>query len=92
MAYQEAGEDRSHDLYSPSASSFGMDDACLNSQNTDTKYKGCRRGNGRSPVVRVRDPVGCSWMREFTYDAVFANYTPPVQDRKSLGELQINVD
>ena len=35
VASQEAGEIRSHDLFSPSASNFDMDESCLNSQNTD---------------------------------------------------------
>ena len=50
--------------------------------------------------MRARNPVGCNWRREFAYEAVFARYTPLVQDRKAgtlgkgrcLGGLQIDLD
>ena len=34
MGYQDAGEHRSHELLSPPASKYGMDEPCLTSQTT----------------------------------------------------------
>ena len=98
MACEEAGKHRNHDLFSPSASKYGMDEPCLTSQTTvlsDARGdvdapRSCARAiplgviGGANSRIRLSSPV-----------------TPPlVQDRKAgtlgrgrcFGGLQIDVD
>ena len=97
MAYQEAGGNRSHDLFSPSASKEGMDEPCLASQTTAISEAGGDLDAPRSCAHAI--PLGVigganSRMR------LSSPVTPPlVWDRKAgtlgkgrcLGGLQIDV-
>ena len=71
MTNQQAGEHRSHDLCSPSATNSAMENACFDSKVTDQITAG---GEAEAPpVVWPHGPVGCHWRRDFTYEAAFAN-------------------
>ena len=98
MACQEAGEHRSHDLLSPSASTHGMDEPCLASQTTIVSYTG---GDVNAPRSGARAiPFGANGGANSRM-TLSSPITPPlVLDRKAgtlgkgcrLGGLQIGVD
>ena len=96
MACQEAGEYRSHDLLSPSASKEGMDEPCLASRTTALSDAGEDLDAPRSCAHAI--PLGVIGGAN---SRMSSPVTPPlVQDRKAgtlgkgrcLGGLQIDVD
>ena len=98
MACEEAGKHRNHDLFSPSASKYGMDEPCLTSQTTVLSDAGGDVDAPPSSAHAISLGViggANSHMR------LSSPVTPPfVQDRKAgtvgkgrcLGGLQIDVD
>ena len=98
MACQEAGEYRSHDLLSPSASKEGTDEPCLASRTTALSDAGEDLDAPRSCAHAITlGVIGGAYSRM----KLSSRNTPPlVQDRKAgtlgkgrcYGGLQIDVD
>ena len=98
VACQEAGGNRRHDLFSPSASKEGMGEPCLASQTTAIREAGGDLDAPRSCAHAIPlGVIGCANSRMRLSSPI----TPPlVQDRKAgtlgkgrcLGGLQNDVD